>query len=359
MNNSKLFVSAICVLGLTLAAPLSTEAGRGGGGRGGGGGSYASAARGGSFARGGYAAGDMPGVGTPAVDMPGVAYARAGMGPSGARWNGANRTGNWNGGRNWNGANNGRNWSGRNNWNGNNWHGNNWHGNNWHNGHNHNGNDVVFIGSFGFPWWWGWGPSWGWDYGYPYGYYPYGYGGAYGYGYGYGGVTRMVMATGIIMDTATDTAPSTSLTTETPADPESPSCNGGCHALAITMDPLTESWGRKRGAQSGRTSKTTITQVNRRHSGHADRSRSSNNLSVDWPAVSQGERGANRRSPFLQRARGTVPAYNRVGCCAWGYSPPFLCCSLQQFSVKQLRGSRFPPSRSKNTIIRQRSRRRY
>ena len=33
-------------------------------------------------------------------------------------------------------------------------------------------------------------------------------------------VTRMVMATGIIMDTATDTAPSTSLTTETAADPE-------------------------------------------------------------------------------------------------------------------------------------------
>ena len=29
MNNSKLFISAICVLGLTLAAPLSTEAGRG------------------------------------------------------------------------------------------------------------------------------------------------------------------------------------------------------------------------------------------------------------------------------------------------------------------------------------------
>jgi len=37
MNNSKLFASAICVLGLTLAAPLSTEAGRGGVGRGDGG----------------------------------------------------------------------------------------------------------------------------------------------------------------------------------------------------------------------------------------------------------------------------------------------------------------------------------
>ena len=106
-------------------------------------------------------------------------------------------------------------------------------------------------------------------------------------------VTSMVMATGIIMDTAmvmameaTDTAPSTSLATETAANPESPSCNSGCHGLAITVDPSTESWGRKRGAQSGRTSKTTITQVNRRHSGHADRSRSCNNLSVDWPAVS-------------------------------------------------------------------------
>jgi len=37
-----------------------------------------------------------------------------------------------------------------------------------------NRSSVVFIGDFGFPWWWGWGPSWGWD-------------GGYGYGYGYGG----------------------------------------------------------------------------------------------------------------------------------------------------------------------------
>ncbi len=80
-------------------------------------------------------------------------------------------------------------------------------------------------------------------------------------------VTSMVMATGIIMDTATDMAmvtatdmaPSTSLATETAANPESPSCNSGCHGLAITMDPSTESWGRKRGARSGRTSKNTIT----------------------------------------------------------------------------------------------------
>ncbi len=131
-------------------------------------------------------------------------------------------------------------------------------------------------------------------------------------------VTRMVMATGIIIATETDTAPNTSLTTETPADPESPSCNSGSHAPAITTDRLTESWGRKRGGQSGHTSKTTITQVNRRLSDHADRSRACNNLSVDWPAVSQGDRGANRRSPFLLRAQGTVRAYNRLGCCAWG-----------------------------------------
>src|SRR5882757_3239654 len=100
-------------------------------------------------------------------------------------------------------------------------------------------------------------------------------------------VTSMVMATGIIMDMAmeaTDTAPSTSLATETAANPESPSCNSGCHGLAITVDPSTESWGRKRGAQSGRTSKTTITQVNRRH--YAEGSRACNNLSLDRPAVS-------------------------------------------------------------------------
>ena len=50
--------------------------------------------------------------------------------------------------------------------------------------HHHEDEDVIFIGSFGFPsWWgWGWGPWWGW--GYPYGYY--GYGDPYGYGYGYG-----------------------------------------------------------------------------------------------------------------------------------------------------------------------------
>ena len=76
-------------------------------------------------------------------------------------------------------------------------------------------------------------------------------------------VTRMVMATGIIMDmamvTATDTAPSTSLATETAANPESPNCSTVFHALVTIMDPSTESWGRKLGAQSGTTSKNTVT----------------------------------------------------------------------------------------------------
>jgi hypothetical protein len=37
------------------------------------------------------------------------------------------------------------------------------------------------------------------------------------------------------------------------------------------MAPSTASWDRKRGEQSERTSRITITQVNRRHSGHTDR----------------------------------------------------------------------------------------
>jgi hypothetical protein len=164
MNNSKLFMSAICVLGLTLAAPLSTEAGRHGGGRGGGS-HFAAAPRGGSFAR-------------------------PGMRSYGARWNGANwsRTGasnrNWSGAH-WNSA--GGHWTnhnGRWGW---------WNGHRWY----YPRRNVVFIGSFGFPWWWGWGwgpwAGWGWGWGYPYGYYGYGYpyyGGYaypyYGYGNGYG-----------------------------------------------------------------------------------------------------------------------------------------------------------------------------
>ena len=52
MNNSKLFVFGISLLVLTLAAPLTSEAQRGGGGRGGGGGMS-----GGGFSRGGMAPG--------------------------------------------------------------------------------------------------------------------------------------------------------------------------------------------------------------------------------------------------------------------------------------------------------------
>jgi len=75
-----------------------------------------------------------------------------------------------------------------------------------------------------------------------------------------------------ITATATDTAPSTSLRTvslstvslstvnmETAANPESPSCNDGCHGLAITMDPSMESLGRRLVAQSGTTNKHTAT----------------------------------------------------------------------------------------------------
>src|SRR5262249_56298659 len=54
MYNSKLFVSGIYLLVLTLAAPLTSEAQRGGGGRGGSGGHFGGMARGGFF-RGGMA----------------------------------------------------------------------------------------------------------------------------------------------------------------------------------------------------------------------------------------------------------------------------------------------------------------
>src|SRR6266568_4343744 len=58
------------------------------------------------------------------------------------------------------------------------WSGQRWNGGNWRH-HHHNNNDVIFIGSFGFPFW---GLGWGYPYGYGYGY-PYGY--DYGYGYPY------------------------------------------------------------------------------------------------------------------------------------------------------------------------------
>src|SRR6266436_6399634 len=74
--------------------------------------------------------------------------------------------------------------SGMGNWSGQRWGGGNWNGN-WRH-HHHNNNDVIFIGSFGFPYWgWGWGYPYGsYGYGYPYGY-DYGYGYPYGYGYDY------------------------------------------------------------------------------------------------------------------------------------------------------------------------------
>src|SRR5436189_703567 len=103
----------------------------------------------------------------------GHTFTRSGMGTwSGQRWGG----GNWSGQR---------------------WSGGNWNGGNWRHHHNNN-NDVIFIGSFGFPFWGlGWGYPYGYGYGYPYGYgYDYDYGNYYGdagygnQGYGYGDSSR-------------------------------------------------------------------------------------------------------------------------------------------------------------------------
>ena len=85
------------------------------------------------------------------------------------------------------------------------------------------------------------------------------------------GTIILTAGTSTAMATGMDVAPNTSLTTATVAIPESPNYNGGCHEPAITMGPSMVSSGRKRGEQSGRTSKITITQVNRRRSGHTDR----------------------------------------------------------------------------------------
>ena len=66
--------------------------------------------------------------------------------------------------------------------------------------------------------------------------------------------------TAMAMDTGMDTVPSFSMEgTETAANPESPNCSAVFHELVTTMDPSTESWGRKLGAQSGTTSKNTVT----------------------------------------------------------------------------------------------------
>src|SRR5262245_11295026 len=71
--------------------------------------------------------------------------------------------------------------------------------------------------------------------------------------------------TGTITATATDTAPNTStVSTVVAANPESPSCNNGCHGLAIITDPSMESLGRRLVAQSGISSKQTATWANRR-----------------------------------------------------------------------------------------------
>ena len=69
----------------------------------------------------------------------------------------------------------------------------------------------------------------------------------------------MVMATAIIMVMATAII---IMDTARPAGRGLPSCNDGYHAPVIIVDPSTEFWGRKRGVQSVRTSKTTIAQVN-------------------------------------------------------------------------------------------------
>ena len=50
-----------------------------------------------AWPRGGMLEVDMPGSGWTPRWISRGGYTRAGMGPSGARWNGANRTGNWNG----------------------------------------------------------------------------------------------------------------------------------------------------------------------------------------------------------------------------------------------------------------------
>jgi len=62
------------------------------------------------------------------------------------------------------------------------------------------------------------------------------------------------------MATAMDTGPSTNTdNTEIAASPEFRNYSSGCNALGITTDLLTESWGHRREAQSGRTKKTTET----------------------------------------------------------------------------------------------------
>src|SRR6188768_3021067 len=83
------------------------------------------------------------------------------------------------------------------------------------------------------------------------------------------GTTIPTVGTSTGMAMGMDVAASLSLSTATAAIRESPSCNGDCHGRGITTDPSTAFLGRKRGAQSGRTSKITVTPVNRHHSCYA------------------------------------------------------------------------------------------
>src|SRR5262249_20480543 len=67
------------------------------------------------------------------------------------------------------------------------------------------------------------------------------------------------LSTASLSTASLSTASLSTVSTETAANPESPSCNDGCHGLAITMAPSTESLVRRPGAQSGITSKHTAT----------------------------------------------------------------------------------------------------
>jgi len=74
-------------------------------------------------------------------------------------------------------------------------------------------------------------------------------------------ITAMAtVAMAMDMVTATDTVPRCSTeNTEAAANPESLSCNGGYHALAIIVARSTESWGHRRALQSGHTNRSTAT----------------------------------------------------------------------------------------------------
>src|SRR6516165_7280278 len=152
MNNSKVLIFSSCLFAATLSAPLVTAGAHGGHP---------------GMGMAGHPGMGMPGrpgmgmPGRPGMDMP----VRPGMGTSGRPGMGMLSGGNRHVGD---------------------WHHHNDHFDHFdHHDHFHH-HEVIFIGSFGFPWWWGWGwdPWWWWGWGYPSGYY--GYSDPYGYGYGYG-----------------------------------------------------------------------------------------------------------------------------------------------------------------------------